>query len=148
MIINWATLVITIEKSDTFMTLVTATQYNLDVNLFRLSLDDRLDDVDGEIFADTHIHATERVLGGVTYARSMEIINGYTVEFEDGAYRVIATGPDHNISDVMVFNNVSLVTNNSVGKQVVTIDSGSGLTEEQNIQLFKALTKSQFLGLK
>jgi hypothetical protein len=34
-------------------------------------------------FPSTHIHNTAVTLSGVTYARTVEIINGYTIDFED-----------------------------------------------------------------
>jgi len=60
-------------------------------------------------------HNTEVTLGGVTLARTVEFINGYTIEFEDGQYAVTLTGANNNIADVMVVNQVSLRSNNSAG---------------------------------
>ena len=42
------------------------------------------DDGDGIQLLDTHRHNTQVTLGGVTLARTVEIINGYQIEFEDG----------------------------------------------------------------
>jgi hypothetical protein len=96
--------------------------YNFDVNWFRLELKKLEDDVEGMPFPDTHRHSTEKVLSGVTYARFVEILSPYTVEFEDGSYTVISYGANHNIADVKVQNSVSLITNNSAG----LIDASKG----------------------
>ena len=66
-------------------------------------------------FPDTHTHNTEVELGGLTYARIVEIINGYTVEFEDGQYTVNCVGANHNVADVKIPNQVSIVVNNAAG---------------------------------
>ena len=87
----------------------------------------------GMPFLDTHNHNTEVTLSGVTYARSVEIINGYTVTFEDGMYTVVCSGANHNIDDVKTVNQVSLIINNSAGLQVVT--SGSGLSAAEQDKL-------------
>jgi hypothetical protein len=87
----------------------------LDVDWFRLELKDLEDDAEGMPFPDTHRHFTEVTLAGLTYARIVEIINGYTVEFENGTYTVNCTGANHNLSDVKVANSVSLIVNNAAG---------------------------------
>jgi len=103
----------------------------LNLNTFRLDLKDLEDDDWGMIFPDTHRHNTEVTLGGITLARTLEIINGYTVTFEDGQYAVEAKEANSNLADVMNVNQVSLRTFNSAG--LITVTSGSGLsTEEHN----------------
>lgn len=126
--VNWATKVITVEKADMTQTQASPIEiYELDIDAFRLTLKSLEDDVDGITFLDTHNHTTETVLAGVTYARFIEIINGYTVEFEDGQYVVNTIGANHNITDVKVPNQVSVITNNSAGLIKVNLGS-SGLT--------------------
>jgi hypothetical protein len=144
--INWATRVITVPQS--YLTLVSGSLYELDVNVFRLSLKDLEDSEEGIVFPDTNRHNTTVTLGGITYARSFEIINGYTVTFEDVGppYRVKCVGANHNISDVQNLNDVSLIIGNAAGLIVVT--SGSGLTTEEHNQLMAALTTNKFIGLK
>lgn len=121
--INHATLVIYVPKS--FMTMISATLYELDVGAFRLALKDLEDDANGMSLPDTHRHNTELTLAGVTYARTVEIINGYTVEFEDGQYTVRCVGANHNLADVRVANQVSLIIGNSAG---LVVGSGGGPT--------------------
>ena len=108
-----ATRVITIPQAD--LTSLGGGVYQLDVNQFRLWLKDYEDNETGMYLSDTHRHNTEVTVGGVTLARVIEIINGYTVTFEDGAYAVTLTGGNNNLADVMNVNNVSLRSNNSAG---------------------------------
>lgn len=112
--INPQTRVINVPQAD--LTLVSGSNYSLSVNLFRLALKDIEDDPFKGIFlVDTHRHTAPVVLSGTTYARFIEIINGYRVEFEDGQYSVALTGANTNIIDVLVNNQVSVVANNSSG---------------------------------
>lgn len=120
--INWSTKVITVPQAD--LTEITpGTLYELNVNTFRLALKSLEDDADGMTFLATHTHNTEVTLGGVTLARTVEIINGYTITFENGSYAVRLTGANNNIADVMNVNNVSLRSNNSAG--LITVATGA-----------------------
>jgi len=111
--INRNTNVIYVPKAD--LTLISGTLYELDVDAFRLELKALEDDEDGMPYSDTHRHNTEVTLAGLTYARTVEILSPYTVEFEDGQYSVSCIGANHNLSDVKVANQVSLIINNSAG---------------------------------
>ena len=103
---------------------------------------------DGMPFPKTHNHNTELTLGGITYARAVEILDPYTITFENGEYGVSLVGANSNIVDRVNVNSVSVRPNNSAGLIVKTIISGSGLSVEQNTQLMKTLTLAKFLGLK
>lgn len=144
--IDWGTKVIHIPQS--YLTPVSGSLYELDVDQLRRDLKDLEDSEEGMPFPDTHRHNTEVTLGGVTYARTVEIINGYTVTFEDVGtpYRVRCVGANHNLSDVMNLNNVSLIVGNAAGLIVKSV--GSGLSTEEHDRLFATLSLSQFLGLK
>jgi hypothetical protein len=85
------------------------------------------------VFPPTHNHNTEVTLSGVVYARIVEIINGYTVDFEDGTYTVVCTGANHNIGDVKVVDNVSLIIGNSAGLIVVSVGSGLSSAQDQKL---------------
>lgn len=128
--INWATKVITVPQAD--LTFLSGSLYELDVDVFRLALKDIEDSDEGMNFPDTHRHNTTVSLSGVTYARSVEIINGYTVTFQDtgSPYRARCVGANHNISDVQNLNNVSLIVGNAAGL-VVTSGGGSAPTVQQ-----------------
>ena len=122
--INWATGVIYVPQSE--LTFISGSTYRLDVDAFRLVLKDLEDNEEGIGFPDTHRHNTEVVLSGITYARIVEIINGYTVEFEDGMYTVDCVGANHNIGDVKVVNQVSLIVGNAAG--LIVVSGGTGPT--------------------
>lgn len=142
--INWSTRVITVPQAD--LTLISGTRYRLDVDTFRLALKDIEDSEEGMSMPDTHSHATQRTLSGVTYARQFEIINGYTVLFQDVGtpYRVECVGANHNIADVQVTNNVSLVIGNSAG--LIVVETGvSGLTPEESALLARLVLLEKLL---
>jgi hypothetical protein len=90
-------------------------KYELDVDAFRLELRDLEDDPDGRPWPKTHIHDTETTLGGVTYARKVQVLAPYSVTFEDGQYRVTLVGANNNILDVSNVNQVSIAPTNSAG---------------------------------
>lgn len=117
--IAWATGVITVPQS--FLTHLGGTTYELDLDTFRLALKDLEDDEAGMPWPKTHNHNTEVTLAGITFARSIEIIPPYTVEFEDGVYGVNLVGANSNIPDVLVRNSVSVNTQNSAGLIVTTV---------------------------
>lgn len=111
--VTWATKVINVPQS--YLTPLGGSLYELDVNQFRKDLRALEAGDEGISFLDAHRHITETVIGGFTYARLIEIINGYTVTFEDLQYGVNSIGANHNIADVLNRNQVSLLTQNSAG---------------------------------
>lgn len=129
--VNWPTKVISVPKN--YLTLISGVRYELDVDQFRLDLRSLEDDLDGITFLRTHKHNTEATLGGVTYARQVEIINGYTVTFEDGQYIVELAGANNNILEKSNYNQVSIREKNSAG--LISVTSGSGLDQAQSDQL-------------
>lgn len=130
--IDWPTKTINVPKAD--LTLITGDLYELDVNDFRLDLKALEASEEGMSYPDTHTHNTEITVAGVTYARAVEIINGYQVEFEDGLYAVRLAGANNNIFDVengiLVRNQVSIISNNSAGL-INAGGSGGGATAAQ-----------------
>lgn len=122
--INWITKVIDVPQS--YLTFVSGILYELDVDQFRLDLKDIEDSEEGVPFEDTHRHNAAVTLSGVTYAQTFEIINGYTITFEDigSHYTVRFAGANHNIADVTNFDRVNLVIGNSAG--LIVVDSGGG----------------------
>ncbi len=129
--INWATKVITVPRAE--LAFVSAGLHQLDVDAFRLALKDIEDSADGMAYPDTHRHNTQVTLSGVTYSRTFEIINGYTVLFEDlGPYTVRCVGANHNIADVKVVNQVSLLIGNSAGLIAVATGAGPTVNEIAN----------------
>lgn len=118
--INWGTKVIYIPKNDTLDVTPAGSPREirqLSIDQFRLTLNDLQDNVDGMTFLTTHLHTAPISLGGVTLAKVIEIINGYTVTFEDGQYAVNLAGANSNIADVTNVNQVSVRSANSAGLQ-------------------------------
>jgi len=114
--IDWATQIISIPKSDLTLIQSFPTEIReLNLNNFRLTLKDIEDNVDGIVNLRTHNHNTEVSLGGIVYARIIEIINGYTITFEDGQYAVNLVGANSNVGDVVNVNQVSVRSANSAG---------------------------------
>lgn len=136
--VNWATQVVTVPQAD--LTPVSGTLYELDVDAFRLNLKTLEASAIGQAYDDIHRHSTEKVLSGVTYARFVEIINGYTIEFEDGQYVVRCVGANHNLADVKVANQVSLIIGNSAG--LITVVSGSGVTAQDKEDIIAGVLAS------
>jgi hypothetical protein len=139
--VNWGTKVINIPQS--YLTPLGGSVYELDLDAFRLDLKDLEDDAEGMPFADTHMHNTEVTFSGVTLARVILIINGYTVTFEDGQYAVEAKGANSNLADVMNLNQVSLRSFNTAG--LITVVEGSGLTTEEHDALMAAASDAEFI---
>ena len=132
--IDWGQRIINVPQAD--LTALGGTVYELDVDAFRLTLKDLEDDEAGMAYPDTHRHNTEVTLSGVTYARTFEIINQYTVSFENTGtpYLVSCVGANHNLGDVTNFDGgASLLIGNSAGLIVKTV--GSGLSTPQDILL-------------
>lgn len=111
--INWATKVIYVPQAD--LTPLGGSLYELNIDNFRLILKNLEDDELGMPFLRTHNHNTEVAIAGVTLARVVELINGYTVTFEDGQYAVNLVGANSNVADVTNVNQVSVRPQNSAG---------------------------------
>jgi hypothetical protein len=116
--VNWATKVVTIPQA--YLTPIGGTLYELDTEQLRKDLHDLMDDAEGVVFEDIFRHNTEVTLAGVTFARSIEFINGYTLTFENGSYRVRLAGSNNNISDVVNLNDVQVISQNSAGLIVMS----------------------------
>ena len=130
-----ATFVISVPKAD--LLLISGTLFEHDTEAFRLELIDFEDSELGMMFPRTHAHNTQVTIAGVTYARLIEMLAPYSVEYEDGAYSVRLVNSNNNIFDVeggiLVQNSVQIISQNSAGLQVVT--SGSGLDAGQDLKL-------------
>lgn len=113
--VDWAAKIIHVPR--TYMLLVQSNPEvrELGLNQFRLDLKALEAGEYGISYLDTHQHNPPVTVGGVTLARVVEIINGYTITFEDGQYAVNVQGGNSNVSDVVNPNQVSVRSANSAG---------------------------------
>ena len=126
--VDWGTKIITVPKS--YMTLLASSPFELrelDINQFRLDLKALEAAVPGMPNLRTHLHNTEVDLAGVTLARVVAIINGYTITFEDGNYGVNLDGANSNIADVTNLNQVQIRSFNSAG--LISVDNAQNVTD-------------------
>ena len=152
--IDFATKVITVPQAD--LVLVSGSLYELDTETkFRADVNALMDDETGIVFDDPILHNTEVSIVGTTYARFIEVINGYSLTFENLLYTVRLVGSNNNLFDVEagILNasgNVTVVGQNSAGLIVVT--TGSGLDAGQDAKLTSVEAKAEelwtLLGLK
>ena len=122
--------IITVPKTD--LTLVSGTLYEYDTDTFRLELKDFEASPTGIVYLKTHNHNTEVVIVGITYARTIDVIAPWSIEFEDGQYTVILIGSNNNIWDVasgiLEQNQVQVIPTNSAG--LIVKETLSAITEQ------------------
>ena len=98
--VDWGNKIIYIDKLDMLQVQTTPVEVRqLDLDEFRLILHDLQDNVDGIVYLHMHEHVPPKTVAGVILARVVEIVNDYTVTFEDGLYNVNIVGGNSNISD-------------------------------------------------
>lgn len=132
--IDWNTRIIFVPQAD--LTFVSGTLYSHDSDVFRLQVKTILASEEGMPFVDTDIHNTEvGPIVGVTYARSIEYVAPYSIEYEDGQYTVTLEGSNNNMFDVaagiLVQNQVQILGNNSAGLIVVPGGGGGPFTSDR-----------------
>lgn len=116
--IDWISKVISVPKSAPEMDLIQSVPtviYDLDLNAFHIKLRDLEAALGGAPWATTHSHDGESTLGGLTYARKIQIIGGYTVTFEDDQYAVNLVGANSDVADKTNVNQVSVRPQNAAG---------------------------------
>jgi hypothetical protein len=115
--INHTTFVISVPQSD--LTFVSGTLYKMDTDAFRLAVKTIEASEEGMVLSDTNVHNTEVVVAGIPYARSIEFVAPYSIEFEDLQYTCILEGSNNNIWDVgggvLVQNQAQIIPTNSGG---------------------------------
>jgi hypothetical protein len=116
----------------------------MDTNQFRLDLMALMATEDLMVCVDANRHNTEVTVAGVTYARVIEMINGYSVEYArviemingysvefapDSQWTVILEGSNNNIFDVengiLQQNQVQVISTNSAG--LIVAPGGGGI---------------------
>jgi len=114
--IDYPSQVISIPRADLQLVQSSPTEIRqLDLDTFRLELRDLEDDEEGSVYPATVDHTQPKSISGVTLARVVEIINNYTITFEDGQYAVNIIGGNTNLGDFVNVNQVSIRTSNSAG---------------------------------
>ena len=135
--VDWITKIVSIPQAD--LTFISGTLYEADTNVIRLALKTIEASAEGMPFEDIHLHNTEVTVAGITFFRTIEIINGYSLQFTpDAQWTVRLAGSNNNFFDVgngiLVQNQVQVISQNSAGGQV--IETGvSGLTSEESVKL-------------
>lgn len=127
---DYATQIISVPQAD--LTNITGTLYELDTNDFLQKLQAEQASEDGMPFVTMFNHNTEVTVAGTTFARTIEVINSYQVEFTpDAQFSARLAGSNNNIFDVeggiLVQNQVQLISTNS-GGLIVTEAGGGGPT--------------------
>jgi len=116
--IDYATSIIFVPRADLVEIQNTPSfVYQLNLEWFYREVTDLQDDQSGSPYVDAAYNTAPVNVGGVLLARVIQIINGFSVEFEDGQYAVNLTGANTNLQDVAIVNQVSIRPNNSAGLQ-------------------------------
>ena len=148
--IDWATLTFSVPQAD--LTPVVGSLYELNTEGgFRQEVNMIMSSEEGIVFADPIRHNTPVTVAGTTFARTIEVINSYSLTFTpDSAWSVRLAGSNNNLFDVengiLNQNGVQVIAQNSAGLiqgQVVAdiFDNAlieTGLTFRQAMRLLTA----------
>ncbi len=137
--IDWPTKVITIPQAD--LTFVIGTLYEADTEVIRLALHALSASEEGLPFQRIFEHNTEVTVAGTTFARVIEIINGYSITFTpDTQWSVRLAGSNNNYFDVengiLNQNQVQVIAQNSGG---LIVGEGSGVTAQDKLDIADAV---------
>lgn len=130
MTVDWLTREVTIPQAD--LTLVSGTFYRGATDDLRILIKEEEASEVGIVFPDISRHNTEvGPIVGTIYARTIEIINGYSLTLSPNTpWSVQLEGSNNNMWDiaggVLNQNQVQVIPTNSAGLQVV--HTGSGVT--------------------
>jgi len=117
--IDYSTLVISVPQAD--LTLVSGTLYEMNTETdFRQVVNALQDNEEGMPFDTAIRHNTEVTVAGTTFARTIEVINGYSITFTpDTQWTVRFVGSNNNLFDVengiLNQNQVQVISTNSGG---------------------------------
>jgi hypothetical protein len=117
--IDPATRVITVQQGD--LTPVSGTLYEHDTEVFRQAVNSLMDGETGIVFPDWAVRNAPVTVAGTTFAQTIEVINGFSIEYDDapGAYSVRLAGSNNNLFDVesgiLAQNIVQVIATNSAG---------------------------------
>ena len=135
------TLIFSVPQAD--LTLVGGSLYECDTNWLKQQMMAILASAEGIEKEDAFIHFQEYTVVGVTYARAIQIINGYSIEFTpDSAWSVRLAGSNNNFFDVengiLVQNQVQVIAQNSAG--LIDGNAGSNHLTLGQFMTFKKMT--------
>lgn len=117
--VDWITKTFSVPQAD--LTLVSGTLFDLNTETqFRQPVNAIMAGEEGIVFEDPMRHFTQVTISGVTYARLIEVINGYNVTFTPNTqWTARLQGSNNNIFDVqggvLNQNQVQVIPNNSAG---------------------------------
>lgn len=123
-----ATKIYSIPQAD--LTLVTGTLYSADTDALRIEMMSLLASEPYIWMPDSYNHNTEVVVAGVTYARTLTTLNGYSYTFTpDSQWSVRLEGSNNDFWDIeagfLNQNQVQVIPTNSAG---LIINEGQSLT--------------------
>ena len=127
-----STRVISVPQSD--LTLVTGTLYEMDTDVFRKAVWDLLSSEPYIWMPPAFTHNSEVTVAGTTFARTLEFINSYSIQFTPNTpWSVRLTNSNNNIFDIengiLVQNMVQVIPTNSAG--LIVSNALGALTPEQ-----------------
>ena len=118
MTVNWGTGEITVFRTDMLQVQTTPVAiYQLNIIDFHDALRDEEATALGAAYPTTHKYASSVTISGTPLAPVVEILEPYTITFEDALYNVNIVGGNSNISDRNNKNTVGVNTSNSAGLQ-------------------------------
>lgn len=143
--VNWITGIISIPKADTTLVQTSPTEIReINLNSFRLILRDLEENPDGRPWPRTHDHFAPITISGTQLARVVNILDPYTVTFENGTYAVNFVGANTNLADKTNVNSVSIRPNNSAGlvqsSEIQFLAFGGSITIDQTNSTGRAVT--------
>jgi len=137
-LVDGPTKVITVNQID--CTLVSGSLYSLDTEaVFRTQVNAWSASEEGLPYQRPIDHNSEYTVFGATYARKVEVINSFSVQFlPDTDWSVLLQGSNNNIADIengiLIKNSVLPIPNNAAG--LIVRESGvSGLTAQESAML-------------
>jgi len=131
--VDWSIKVINVPRNDMPIVQASPEIRELDLDSFRLTLRDLEDDEAGMPWVRTHNHVAPIGVGNFQLARVVEIVNDYTITFEDGQYAVNIVGGNSNVGDRVNVNQVSVRTANSTG----LVQAGTALSVAEQAMLME-----------
>ena len=142
-IVFWQDKVIVVPRN--MLTYVNGSVYLLDTTLLKAHLKYQESTQLGIAHDKILQHSAGVMLSGTQYAGFLEIINGYTVTFENGVYTVsVSQNYNNNIMDVNNANYVNVLVQNSAGLQ--TVQTGASVLkddEREKLMSIETLTANR-----